>query len=101
MDNFIDITEAINSLRPNAEYINRAGVIEWLDTTTTQPTEEEIQAEILRLQDEYTSLEYSRLREAEYAKLNQDEMRFDDRENGTDTWYEAIIAIKAQYPKPI
>lgn len=59
----------------------------------------EILAEVTRLQDEYDNLAYARLRKAEYAKLNQDEMRFDDLANGTTTWSDAILAIKAQFPK--
>lgn len=39
-------------------------------------------------------------REKEYAKLNQDEMRFDDQLNGTNIWFTTINAIKAQFPKP-
>jgi len=44
--------------------------------------------------------QYQRDRAAEYAKLNQDELRFDDMMNGTTTWKDAILAIKAKYPKP-
>jgi hypothetical protein len=47
----------------------------------------------------YDANEYARLRAAEYALLNQDEMRFDDSQNNTTTWIDAIIAIKAKYPK--
>jgi len=36
-----------------------------------------------------------------YNKLNQDELRFDDLENNTTTWQDAINAIKAKYPKPV
>ena len=39
-------------------------------------------------------------RKAEYSKLNQMEMMYDDKVNGTDTWGEAIQAIKEKYPKP-
>ena len=42
---------------------------------------------------------YDELRRVEYAKLNQDEMRYDDLKNGTSTWEDAIDAIKLQYPK--
>ena len=35
-----------------------------------------------------------------YRELNQDEMRFDDQVNGTTTWVDAILAIKATHPKP-
>jgi len=47
-----------------------------------------------------SSYNYQRLRKAEYAKLNQMEMMYDDKVNGTDTWGEAIQAIKEKYPKP-
>ena len=59
-----------------------------------------ILAEVTRLEGEYDRLAYSRLRNAEYIKLNQDEMRFDDFINNTTTWSDAILAIKAQFPKP-
>ena len=42
---------------------------------------------------------YKELRRKQYALLNQDEMRFDDTINNTTTWVDAILAIKAQYPK--
>ena len=38
-------------------------------------------------------------RKAKYDLLNQDELRFDDLENNTTTWVDAINAIKAEYPK--
>jgi len=48
---------------------------------------------------EYEASQYSRDREVEYAKLNQDEMRFDDVINGTTVWVDTIKSIKAMYPK--
>ena len=44
---------------------------------------------------------YKGNRLAEYAKLNQFEMQFDDQRDSTTTWVDAIDAIKAQYPKPV
>jgi len=72
--------------------------INYLDEQT-QPTDSEIQAEILRLQEAYDSQEYARNRKAEYDKLNQFEMQFDDQLNGTTTWVDAINAIKQEFPK--
>ena len=96
----IDLMTAIQSLRPNAELVIRDNTeIEWLDTTQTQPTDSEITAEIQRLQDIYDSQEYARNRKAEYDKLNQFEMQFDDQLNGTTTWVDAINAIKQEFPK--
>ena len=95
----MDKAQAIQSLRPQAQWVLRGDELEWLDTEQTEPTEEELQAEIVRLQAEYDSLEYARLRKAEYDKLNQDELRFDDLVNGTTVWLDTINAIKAKYPK--
>jgi hypothetical protein len=43
---------------------------------------------------------YTELRKAEYAKLNQFEMQFDDQRDSTTTWVDAVNAIKVQFPKP-
>lgn len=40
------------------------------------------------------------MRVAEYSKLNQLAMQFDDSVNGTTTLVDAIKEIKAKYPKP-
>lgn len=45
-------------------------------------------------------LDCQRLRKAEYDKLNQYDLMYYDKVNGTDTWGDAIEAIKAKYPKP-
>ena len=58
-----------------------------------------ISAEVTRLQAVYDSQAYARSRKAEYDKLNQDEMRYDDLVNGTTTWQDAIAAIKTSIPK--
>ena len=92
--------QAINSLHPNAEWvINVDGHLDWHSTDITQPTQSEIDAEVIRLQAEYDSQEYARNRKAEYDQLNQFEMQFDDNRDGTTTWVDAINEIKARYPK--
>jgi len=58
-----------------------------------------ITAEISRLQGIYDSQEYARARAAEYSALNQFEMQFDDQQNNTTTWVDAINDIKARHPK--
>ena len=91
--------DALQSLKPNAQWVLRGDELEWLDETQTQPTEAEITAEITRLQAEYDSQEYARARATEYAALNQFEMQFDDQRDGTTTWVDAINDIKARFPK--
>lgn len=96
----MDKAQALQSLRPGAQWVLRGDELEWLDQEQTAPTAEEIDAEVVRLQEDYAAKEYQRLRKAEYDKLNQFEMQFDDAQNGTTTWVDAINAIKAQFPKP-
>lgn len=99
--NNITIIKAILALHPTAEasYSEERG-LEWDSTDIPEPSMEDILAKQAELQAEYDNNEYQRLRKAEYDKLNQYEMMFDDQLNGTTTWVDAINAIKAQYPKP-
>ena len=99
MINEITLMDAIQSLRPNAQLVIRGDVIEWMDDVQTQPTDAEITTEISRLQGIYDSQEYARARAAEYSALNQFEMQFDDQQNNTTTWVDAINDIKARFPK--
>ena len=64
-------SDALISLRPGAEWVLRGDELEWLDTAQTEPTDSEIQTEITRLQAEYDSLEYARLRKAEYPSIQE------------------------------
>ena len=100
MINLIDKATAILSLRPAADFEMYGDVITWNDSEQTEPTSDEIAAEVLRLENEYDNLDWSRARKAKYDLLNQDEMRFDDLVNGTTTWVDAINAIKDAHPKP-
>jgi hypothetical protein len=95
----IDITKALLSLTPKAEWLIRNDEITWLDTTQTQPSQAEIEAEVTRLQTEYDSQAYARSRKQEYDKLNQWEMQFDDNRDGTTTWVDSINEIKERFPK--
>jgi hypothetical protein len=92
--------KAILSLRPKAELVIRGTEIEWLDTTQTQPTDQEITAEVTRLQTEYDSQQYARDRASAYPSLtDQADMAYWDRKNGTTTLDDAITAVKAAHPK--
>jgi hypothetical protein len=91
---------AILNIYPNISEINNSLYAYDQDGNSVTLDETLIQAEIIRLQELYVSQEYARLRKAEYDKLNQDELRFDDLENGTTVWVDTINEIKARYPKP-
>ena len=96
----MDKVEAIISLRPGARWHMNDDVLVWEDDEQVEPTEEELNTEIARLQSEYDSQDYARKRKAEYNVLNQFELISDDSMNGTTTHRDAILAIKARYPKP-
>ncbi len=96
----ITTINALHSLKPNAEWVLRGDVLEWLDSEQTEPTALELSNEVTRLQAVYDSQLYARTRKAKYDLLNQDEMRYDDVKNSTTTWVDAIDAIKAAHPKP-
>ena len=99
MINEINRTSALASLRPGARWSMLGDVITWNDETQ-QPTEEEIDAEILRLQAEHDAQEYARSRATEYAPLgDQLDMQYWDNVNGTTIWADHVAEIKEKYPK--
>ena len=71
MANEITRVEVLQSLTPSAEWALQGDVLEWLDSVQTQPTEEEIDAEIIRLQAEYDAQAYARNRQAEYPTVDE------------------------------
>ena len=93
-------SDAILSLRPNAEFVVRGETIEWLSPEISQPTESEIQAEITRLQAEYDANEYQRQRATVYPSIQEQlDMQYWDKVNGTTTWQDAIAKVKTDIPK--
>jgi hypothetical protein len=93
--------KALHNLRPFAvwtingehEYSN----LVWLDTDQTKPTEEEVVAEVARLQAEYEAQEYQRQRASEYPSFaDQFDLLY---HGGYDAWKAAIDAVKTKYPK--
>tara|TARA_B110000037_G_C16996643_1_gene455356 strand:- start:275 stop:568 length:294 start_codon:yes stop_codon:yes gene_type:complete len=95
-----DKVAALQSLKPEAQWVLRGDDLEWLDEVQTEPTALQISNEVTRLQAVYDGQAYARARKAKYDLLNQDEMRYDDVKNTTTTWVDAIDAIKAAHPKP-
>jgi len=59
-----------------------------------------LEAEVQSLQDAEIANQYQRDRKAKYDALNQLELISDDAINGTTTHKDAILAIKAEIPKP-
>jgi len=92
--------EAILSLTPNAEFVCQDDVIvEWHSEDITQPTDDEINAEQVRLQTEYDNKQYQRDRLAEYPAIGEQlDYIF---HHGLEAWKTDIIQpIKDKFPKP-
>jgi hypothetical protein len=97
-------TDALQSLRPGAEWVLRGDDLEWLDTNQTKPTEAEITEEITRLQEEYDAKEYARKRAIEYPVLNEQlDMLWHAIDAGKlnkySDFYKTLKSVKDKYPK--
>jgi len=98
------ILKAIKKINPNAEVaiigsdINTCE-IEW-HNGTTPISKADIQAKMVELQAEYEANQYQRDRAKEYPSIqDQLDMQYWDKVNGTNTWQDAINAVKNKYPK--
>ena len=97
MANEIGTTDALQSLKPGAEWVLRGDTLEWLDGSQTEPTQAEIDAEVVRLQGVYDGNAYQRSRVAEYPSIVD---QLDDiYHNGIDAWKATIKVTKDKYPK--
>ena len=89
--------DALHSLKPKAKFAVRKDEIEWFDTEQTQPSQSEIDAEVIRLQAEYDAKEYQRKRKAEYPTIEECVHAILD-DTLTDLQAKRT-AIKEKYPK--
>lgn len=93
--------QAIVSLVPNAQVTIRGEEVEWFVPAIAPVTEEQIQAEVARLQAEYEAKEYQRDRAVAYPSIQEQlDLLYWDKVNGTNNWEAAIEAVKTEYPKP-
>ena len=97
----ITTIDALQSLRPMAQWVLRGDSLEWLDTEQTQPTEAEITAEVARLQAAYDAKEYARSRAIAYPTIQEQlDMQYWDGVNGTTIWADTVASVKSENPKP-
>ena len=94
MANEIDRFDAITSLVGGS--IMHGDEVTYVDGQTP-PTEEQVQAEITRLQAEYDSLAYARKRKKEYPSLNEFAEAYTEKEFGGDAT--KMDAYKIKYNK--
>lgn len=96
------IIQALLNLRPGAQWSLSGDTYEglnWFDENELPPpTEEELQTEIERLQQQYEYNQYQRNRAAAYPSIaDQLDLLY---HGGFDVWKEEINKIKEQFPKP-
>jgi len=102
MNNEPTLVDAIFSLTGTYDDFNIiADDVIWHDEAPTKHTNTTLNTELVRLKAEYNKLEYSRNRKKEYDQLNQFELMFDDKKNGTNTWSEEVQKIRDRYSKPV
>jgi len=102
----MNIATALQSLTPNAEWVIINSTLSWHSTDITQPTDDEIDAELTRLQAEYDNNQYQRDRQ--YAPTGDqldmlwhsiDAGEFGDTAKQSE-FYTANKAVKDANPKP-
>jgi hypothetical protein len=99
--NHENIVKALQSLRPEAEWVLRGDVLEWHDQTQTEPTSAEIEAEIARLAAEKPRKEAEAFRSAAY-KSEADPLffKYQRGEATKEEWEAKVEEIRARYPYP-
>ena len=100
MANEITTVDALQSLKPGAEWVLRGNTLEWLDGSQTEPTQSAIDAEVIRLQAVYDGNAYQRTRAIAYPSIgDQLDMIYHNGDGGA-TFQAAIKAVKDATPKP-
>ena len=100
MANEMTTVDALQSLKPGAEWVLRGDTLEWLDGVQTEPTQAQIDAEVIRLQAVYDGNAYQRTRADAYPSIgDQLDMIYHNGDGGA-TFQAAIKAVKDATPKP-
>ena len=105
MANEITKTDALLSLKPNAEWVLRGDTLEWLDEEETEPSSDAIADEVTRLQGIYDNNAYQRTRAAAYPELKEQlDLLYHDmaanKGDKTGEWFKAVKAVKDATAKP-
>ena len=100
MDDFpIGLAEALQSLRPKAQWVFSENKLDWHDKIQTQPTDAEIQAEIVRLQTEYDKNKYQRDRKPMYPDIGDQLDALYHAGAFPDDMATKIKSVKDKFPK--
>jgi hypothetical protein len=98
-----DFASAVSSLCPDAVFsvMGLYGPVVWQTPEIAPVTDEEIEAETIRLQQQYLANDYQRNRALEYPPITDylDAVVKGDLEQ-QQAYIDACLAVKAKYPKP-
>lgn len=105
------VADALLSLSPNAQFVVDDGNVLWYSPDIPQPSEEEINTELARLQAEYDSTQYKRDRAPEYPPigdqldallkhLNYRRTQGDELVQELDDVIAEWLSVKSRHPKP-
>ena len=105
MANEIKTRDALQSLKPGAEWVLRGSELDWLDSEQTEPTADELAAEVTRLQGVYDNNAYQRTRMPAYPDIREqlDLLYHDmaaDKGDKTGEWFKAVKKVKDDNAKP-
>lgn len=98
----ITIPDALQAIAPGAEWVlrgNEYSGLEWLDKVQLKPTEEEVNAEVARLQAELPNKLAKENRAAAY-KLEADPLFFKAQrgEATQQEWLDKVAEIQQRFP---
>lgn len=102
MNKVIFYSEAISALRPTSGFVIEGtdySTLSWKDTTTTPPTQSEVEAKALELEEEYNSKDYARNRVLEYPSIGDQLDALFHAGVFPEAMAAQIQAIKDKYPK--
>ena len=95
-------SDAILSLTPNAKfgiYGTTLDGLEWPEQSSSRPSDEDIEAELKKLKDDYDAQEYARKREAEYPTIKELVVALYDTDDKSAIEVKRA-EVKKKYPKP-
>ena len=99
----INLHHWLKFTHPNAKYYLEGddySGLDWSDTKTTKPTEQQCTDGVSTMQSNYDAQDYARKRVAEYPSIgDQLDMIYHNGDGGA-TFQAAIKAVKDKHPKP-
>ena len=95
-----EITQALESLKPNAQWDLTNDVLTWNDKNQTEPTQAEIDTELASMISTWEAQAYARTRKPEYPDIGDQLDDLYHKGAFSDEMAVKIKAVKDAHPKP-